>query len=292
MGATTRGPAGRADRYYRCNTRDRYNIGVRTVCRQPYLRANEAERTVWETCLGLLEPDALAEEYRRRMADDGQGGDEGAAAKVQADLKALERQERRWQDAYAAEAIDLATLKARTEGCRVQRQALEGRLTALGQVRQRRAREAEVVASLEAFARSVGAGLEEADFAKRQQVIRLMVERVVVEEGGHLRIELAIPLGGSGTPGSGGGPRPGGSGSGSYALRPDRLGAEQAHHRAALDREVDPAERVGLPEALDDVLGPDGGRCAALMASHADPPLRRGRCPGGPPRPREIGTAM
>ena len=237
VGATTRGRAGREDRYYRCNTRDPYNIGVRTVCRQPYLRADEAERTVWETCLDLLEPDALAEEYRRRMAEDGQGGDEGEARKVQADLKAVERQERRWQDAYAAEAIDLATLKTRTEGCRAQRQALEGRLTALGQVRQRRAREADVIASLEAFGRSVGAGLAEADFAKRQQVIRLMVAQVVVEEGGRLRIELAIPRGGAGDGGSGGTPGP--VSPAPYALRPDRLGADVADRLPLLDAQVD-----------------------------------------------------
>ena len=279
VGATTKRGHGRVDRYYRCNSRDPYSIGVRTVCRAPYVRADEAERTVWETCLDLLQPEVLAEEYRRRIAEDEQGGDEAEARKVQADLKAVERQERRWQEAYAAEAIDLATLKARMDACRTQRQALEIRFATLGQARERRAHEAQVIASLEAFVASVGAGLETADFAKRQQVIRLMVERVVVEEGGHLRIELAIPLGGAGDGGSGGGSRHGGGDSGSYALRPDRVRAEVADDLALLDRKADashsldrgigsseeapgtPASGIAPPEdaeGLAQVIGADG----------------------------------
>ncbi len=193
---------------------------------------------MWETCLELLQPEVLAAEYRRRTAQDEQGGDDAALGRIRADLKAVERQERRWQDAYAAEAIDLPTLKTRMDGCRAQREALEARLTTLGQAQARRAHEARVLASLEAFAGSVGEGLETADFAKRQQVIRLMVERVVVEDGGRLRIELAIPLGGHGG-GSGGqrDPQPS-AGSGLGPLRSN-----------CLDTDLQ-------------VLGHTGGRCA------------------------------
>ncbi len=230
---------GKRTRYYYCRGTDPYNTGPQGACRGAgYLNAEAAERTIWETCLDLLRPDALAEEYRRRMAEDAQGGDGADIAKVQADLKAVERRERRWQDAYAAEAIDLATLKARIDACRLQRQALEVRLPTLGQARERRVHEAAVIASLEAFARSVGEGLEQADFAKRQQVIRLMVERVVVEEGGHLRIDLAIPLGGHGDGGSGG-IRP------VSPLRPDRLGPDERDHLPRADLHVDAAQGIG-----------------------------------------------
>ena len=181
-------------------------MGNRPTCSGfGYLDAGLAERTVWETCLDLLQPDVLAAGYRRRMAQDEHGEDDAASGQIRADLKAVERQELRWQDAYAAEAIDLPTLKARMDGCRTQRQVLEARRAALGQPQERRAYEARALSSLalEAFSRSVGQGLGTADFAKRQQVIRLTVERVGVEEGGRLRIELAIPLGGRGG-GSGG----------------------------------------------------------------------------------------
>lgn len=212
---------GKRQRYYYCRAKDPYNTGPQGPCRGGYLDAVTVERTVWETCLDLLKPDALAEEYRRRMASEGDGGDEAEARRIQADLKGIERQERRWQDAYAAEAIDLATLKARMDTCRAQRAALQERLASIGDARDRRASEAEVLASLGTFARTMGDGLETADFAKRQEVVRLMVERIVVEEGGHLRIELAIPLGGHGDGGSGGEVRP------LSPLRPDRLATEE-----------------------------------------------------------------
>ena len=179
-------------------------MGARPTCTGfGHLDAELAERTVWETCLDLLQPEVLATEYRRRPVQDEQGGEAAALGKVRADLKAVERQERRWWDAYASEAIDCRRSR-RMDACRAQRQAVEARRAALGQAQERREHEARVLASLEAFARSVGEGLETADFAKRQEVIRLMVERVMVEEGGRLRIELAIPLGGPGG-GSGGG---------------------------------------------------------------------------------------
>ncbi len=219
---------GKRTRYYYCRGTDPYNTGPQGACRgASYLRADDAERTVWETCLELLKPDVLAEEYRRRVAHDDQDGEAAEARKLQADLKAVERQERRWQDAYAGEAIDMATLKERMTGCRTQRQSLEGRLAILADATARRRQQVQVLDSLQAFCHQVGEGLEDADFARRQEIIRLMVERVVVEDGGRLRIELAIPLGGHGS-GGGGQRQPAGSDpSPLYALRPRPVGADQ-----------------------------------------------------------------
>lgn len=87
---------GKRTRYYYCRAGDPYNTGPQGVCRGAgYLNAEAAERTVWETVLDLLRPDVLAEEYRRRQAEGEGGGDGAEAAKAQADLKAVERQERR-----------------------------------------------------------------------------------------------------------------------------------------------------------------------------------------------------
>ena len=218
---------GGRQRYYYCRSADPYNTGPQGPCRGGYMNADAAERTVWETVLDLLKPDALAEEYRRRVAEGEQGGDTAEATKAQADPKGIERQERRWQDAYAAEASDLATLKERTAACKVQRQALEGRLAALGDAATRRQQQTQALASLQEFCRQVGEGLENADFAGRQKVLRLMVERVVVDGGG-LRIELAIPLGGA-VGGSGGNVH-------MYTLRTGSLLPHQRHPLALADR--------------------------------------------------------
>jgi site-specific DNA recombinase len=262
VGATTQGRKGRNDRYYRCNTRDPFNLGTRTVCRQPYLRADDAERTVWETCLDLLKPEVLAEEYRRRIAQDDHGGEAAEARKLQADLKAVERHERRWQDAYAAEAIDVATLKERMTGCRTQRQALEGRLAILADATSRRRQQAQVLDSLQAFCRQVGEGLEDADFARRQEVIRLMVERVVVEDGGRLRIELAIPLGGNGS-GDDGQRLPEGAGPlPLYALRPGAVGTEKTDHLPGLDLQGDAGD------GLDGIWSRSEAHAQILRADH------------------------
>lgn len=133
--------------------------------------------------------------------------------------------------------------------------------------------------SLQAFCRQVGEGLEDAGFARRQEVIRLMVERVVVEDGGRLRIELAIPLGGNGSDGSGERQPDGAGPSSLYALRPDGLGAQQTHHRTPGHLQVHVSQRARLSETLADSLRDDrGSGTACRLHTHLPLPVLTGEC--------------
>lgn len=204
-------------RYYRCNARDRFSVGPKGVCHGHAIRADEAEATVWNTMVGLLQPNVLAAEYRRRT-QEGDAPQEGEARKLKPDLKAIERQERRWLDAYQAEAIDLDTLKVRMNACKAQRQAIETEAAVLAQASDRRQAQVQALASLEAFCRQVGSGLADLDFDGKRRVLELMVDRVVVEDT-TLRIELAIPLDGGPDGGAGRQHDPSGPVDSSYQLR-------------------------------------------------------------------------
>lgn len=103
------------------------------------------------------------------------------------------REEQRRVDAYQAEVIDLAELKARRERIRGRRQVL----TAQGDQEQRLQAERQaakaVWSDLEAFCRRIRSRLDEATLAERQRVLRLLIERVIVGEDS-LEIRHVIPM--------------------------------------------------------------------------------------------------
>ena len=132
-------------------------------------------------------------------------------------LQRLAREEQRLVDAYQAEVIDLAELKARREQIRGRREVLtiqrdqEQRLQAEHQAAWA------VWSDLEAFCRRVRSRLGEATLAERQQILQLLIDRIIVGEDS-LEIRHVIPLG-----------RPGGEPSGLDTEEPSRPGAGKGH---------------------------------------------------------------
>jgi len=90
----------------------------------------------------------------------------------------LDREIGRLIDAYQAEVIDLADLKDRRERIEEHGQMLKRRLT---EIHEKRAdREQEI--RLEQFSESVAGALEDPSSKTKQQVLRLVVDRIVVED--------------------------------------------------------------------------------------------------------------
>lgn len=180
-------------RYYRCGHYDPVRVGAQEVCRARWVRADAAEQAVWEAVAGLLrDPQLLAAEYRRRLGEAAPNPEESEAGRLTQELHRLQRQEERLLDAYQAEALSLEALKARMAELAGKRQALQQRLRVLEQLRQSRERVARALATVEVFRQKVAEGLESLDFSGRQKLLRLLVERIVVEEEG-LRAEVVVP---------------------------------------------------------------------------------------------------
>lgn len=180
-------------RYYRCGHYDPVRVGADEVCRARWVRADAAEQAVWEAVAGLLrDPALLAAEYRRRLGEAAPDPEDSEAARLAQELQRLQRQEERLLDAYQAEALSLEALKTRMAELAGKRQAVQQRLRVLEHVRQSRERVAQALATVEAFRQTVAEGLESLDFSGRQKLLRLLVERIVVEEEG-LRVEVVVP---------------------------------------------------------------------------------------------------
>lgn len=109
-------------------------------------------------------------------------------------LKALDRESGRLIDAYQAEVIDLSELKERRERIEEHGRMLKRRLSEIHEKRADREQEIRLLEGLEQFSESVRDSLEEPSFETKQQVLRLVVDRIVVEDD-KVVIHHVVPTG-------------------------------------------------------------------------------------------------
>src|SRR5262249_54520980 len=196
FGVTNRARGGRPEhRYYQCHGKE----GVYRDCHCPRrcVRADELEAAVWRHVKGLLDdPAALLAQFEAfaREADAQKTNDRAEGQKWEGRLRRLDREEQRLVDAYQAEGIDLAELKGRREQIATRRQALAGQREQLARLRDQRRAAQGVWADLRSFCERVRGRLEGATLAERQQLLQLLIERVIVGED-TLEIRHVIPLG-------------------------------------------------------------------------------------------------
>ena len=154
----------------------------------------------------LEDPATLAARFEE-LARLSESKDDGRAAvqRWEAQLQRLAREEQRLVDAYQAEAIDLAELKARREQIQGRRQVLVTQRDQEQRLQAERQAAKAVWSDLEAFCRRVRSRLDEASLAERQRILQLLIERVIVGEDS-LEIRHVIPLGRAGGEPSGPGP--------------------------------------------------------------------------------------
>src|SRR4051794_25006310 len=226
-GATWPTPGGER-RYYRCGGRDCLRTGRAQPCPRACVDGEALERAVWGHVRELLaDPDRLTAQFRHLAAEADR--ERGPERRLTARLDGLARADARLLDAYQAEVIGLEELAERRRQLAGQRHAFERELERQRGLRHRRAEADEVMADLTAFCARVRGRLDGASFADRQAILQLVVERVIVHEGG-LEIRHVIPL---------------------HSPPPEREGPSQADGRLRSDR-------------VDQVPGPGGARAGAV----------------------------
>jgi site-specific DNA recombinase len=96
-------------------------------------------------------------------------------------------------DAYQAEIIELEELKARRQQIAFRRQALAAQREQQARLWSERQAAREVWTDLKAFCERIRGRLEDATLAEKQQLLQLLIERVIVGED-TLEIRHVIPL--------------------------------------------------------------------------------------------------
>jgi site-specific DNA recombinase len=186
-------------RYYMCS---KYQVpngnGGHGRCQNGRLLVAGADEAVWTTVRDiLLDGDALATQLeswlKRSTADPAADDRERLTCSRLDDLRG---QRGRLIDAYQAGALDLADFRGRKEAIEERILAVEHELAELRSWASRRELAGRQVASAAAIAAELRNRLAEPDFATKQAILRLVVDKVVVD-GQRLEIHLALPVSGS-----------------------------------------------------------------------------------------------
>jgi len=183
-------------RYYTCHGKDCVARDRERPCPQSRAKADELDAAVWEHVKGLLkDPATLLEQFEAcaHQADIQQTNESADGKKWEGQLRRLDREEQRLLDAYQAEIIELTELKERRQAIAVRRQALTAQREQQARLWSERQAAREVWADLKAFCERIGGRLDESTVAEKQQLLQLLIERVIVGEE-TLEIRHVIPL--------------------------------------------------------------------------------------------------
>jgi site-specific DNA recombinase len=270
-GITRRNKTGSpAQRYYTCHGKDCVTRDRDHRCPQTPARVGELDAAVWDHIRKLLDDPATLLAQFEAFAG-ATAGPPGEADQTAAQLRRLDREEQRLVDAYQAEAVSLDELRDRRARIAGRREALRAQREQHERLRAERHAARAVWSDLTTFCDRIRARLGEATLAEQQQVLQLLVDRVIVGEDS-LEIRHVIPLRGPQPGGGGQGPPtdPGEDGEGrerssrdpgvrlrSDGVRPAPLQvAEPPVHLGPVA--VDDAGEVGAEQAVEHVGRPAG----------------------------------
>ena len=193
-------------RYYACRNRCGLTTEERR-CRLGGVRADALDEFVFGEIRAALASPALLLAGERAVAARGPVPDDELLA---AELARLERrldstaaERRRVADLYQAGVLDPAELARRADEIEQRRGQLASRRESLLAQRQELTADNRLRRRIDSFADRATAAIDGLDFAQRQRLVRLLVERVDVR-GWHLDIQLRIPLDDPEGPGPGG----------------------------------------------------------------------------------------
>ena len=182
--------------YYRHNRGETPWLHEPCSYNKGYHRDN-LDTLVWDAIARALQnPALLTQEYQRRLSEAAkQDSIETEGKQIEVALKRLKIQEDRLIDAYKSEALELPQFKEEMDKVRARRGALEQQQRDLERQRLEQVQTQDALAKLEAFCQRVSQGLHWLTFDDKQKLLRLVVDRIVVD-GQHVRIEGIIPVDG------------------------------------------------------------------------------------------------
>jgi site-specific DNA recombinase len=180
--------------YYRCAGTDAHRFGGKRVCQNTQVRIEPLDDAVWRDVQELLrEPQLLRREYERRLQSTCEQGPRERTLRLQE--RDAQGTLSRLIDAYERGLLEPSDFEIRVKRVRERLKKLE---VELGQLSAREAEKAHLKAALsclDEFATRISSGLDEADWQTRRQIIRLLIEKILIEET-HVRLvyRITFPL--------------------------------------------------------------------------------------------------
>ena len=164
--------------YYRCAGSQPCRCDGKALCRDKGPRQDLLDEAVWNDVRQLLsDPARVQRELERRLEGDDDGQQE-SSNKLQSQMSKLRRGIARLIDAYEQQLVDKNEFEPRIKAARQQITVLEQQLK---QQIDQQARQKEMkllIDNLQTFSQKVTAGLDQADWQTRRQIITTLVKRV------------------------------------------------------------------------------------------------------------------
>ncbi len=164
-------------------------------CPARYAPAHQLDELVWrDLCALLTDPAQIAQALARAHGGGWLPQDlQARREQLRQGQLGLERQLERLTEAYLLGSIPLLEYQRRRQAMEDRMRALSAQADQLETQVDRQARLAGWAASATDFCQRVRTSLEDADFARRRQLVELLIDRVVVTEG-EVEIRYVIPL--------------------------------------------------------------------------------------------------
>jgi site-specific DNA recombinase len=180
--------------YYRCLGTDGHRFGGVAPCDNRSVRSDCLELAVWDEVRALLEdPQRLAAEYRRRLAELHHGGDDREqAAVLDRQIEGLRRGMGRLIDSYVEGVIDRDAFQPRIAGLKERLARMTAQRQVLVEAAEAERSLALVVGRVEDFAAKVHRRLEELDWQGTREIIRSLVRRIEID-GDAVEVVFRVP---------------------------------------------------------------------------------------------------
>jgi len=166
--------------YYRCIGSDAYRFGGTRICQNKQVRTDKLEHAVWQDACELLRhPKLLRAEYERRLAAPP---DSTSQSSLKRQLALAQQSVSRLIDAYGDGVLDRSEFDPRLKRARDRVAALGQQLKSFEIESREQATLRESLACLDDFTASIGNNLEQADWTMKREILRTLIDRVVIEE--------------------------------------------------------------------------------------------------------------
>src|SRR3954471_17503379 len=183
--------------YYVCRTKTPASASSPGAhCPTRHIPGRPLEELVWrDLCEVLATPEMVV--HARERARGGHWLPQEMQAR-RANLRraraGLQQQIERLTEAYLAGVVPLGECERRRRDAEARLAALDGQERELTHDTDRQAEIARLAAHAEAFCRRVRQGLEQADFARKRELLELLIDRIVVTDE-TVEIRYVIPVG-------------------------------------------------------------------------------------------------
>ena len=184
--------------YYRCMGQDGYRWPQGRVCGGHPIRVDVLDDLVWEQTQQLIQyPEVVFEEYSRRIHSKRKGDLDltSIMMKKKKEIHTQELEKKRLIDLYQTGIVSLEEIASRLDRIRNRINSVEQEYKLLEEEKHRDQKQLQLIEQFSTFQDKFSSRLGELTFDEKQQVVRLLVEEVLVDSvNEQLVVKHVIPL--------------------------------------------------------------------------------------------------